>query len=336
MKSVIWMMWRVWYTIVSLKMEEATWKGMWWPLEVQHGLQSIQFTSVAQLCLTLCDTSLPCPLPTPRACSNSCPSSQWCPPTIPSSVVPFSCLQSFPASVSFPMSQFFTSGGQSVRVSASASVLPMNIQIFSQQPARKQGPQFCGCGNWIWLSIGIRLEMTSRWELEPPDNNSSWWTPWFLPQWAWKFPWYCTSSCCRFPKSQSFKILWHLNFGINIYALLYIKQITSKDLPYGTRNYIQQSEIVYMGKESEKEYVYIYICTNMHTHTHTHKYKTELLCCIPETNITLQINYTSMKNFNLIKKFYDTWVKANSTNFCIIFLSLYPWWISIFLCYFKI
>ena len=61
-----------------------------------------------------------------------------------------------------------------------------------------------------------------------------------------------------------------------------------------------------MGKESEKEYVCIYICTNMHTHTHTHKYKTELLCCIPETNITLQINYTSMKNFNLIKKFYDT------------------------------
>ena len=88
MKSVIWRMWRIWYTIVSLKMEEATWKGMWWPLEVQHGLQSIQFTSVAQLCLTLCDTSLPCPLPTPRACSNSCPSSQWCPPTIPSSVVP--------------------------------------------------------------------------------------------------------------------------------------------------------------------------------------------------------------------------------------------------------
>jgi len=72
---------------------------------------------------------LPCPSPTPEACSNSCPSSKWCHPTISSSVVPFSsCLQSLPASRSFPMSQFFTSGGQSIGVSASASVLPMNIQ----------------------------------------------------------------------------------------------------------------------------------------------------------------------------------------------------------------
>ena len=67
---------------------------------------------------------LPCPSPTPRACSNSSPSNQWCHPTISSSVVPFSCLQSFPSSGSFPMSQFFTSGGQSIKVSASASVLP--------------------------------------------------------------------------------------------------------------------------------------------------------------------------------------------------------------------
>ena len=70
----------------------------------------------------------PCPSPTPRTCSNSCPSSWWCHPTNSSSVIPFSCLQSFPASGSFPMSQFFTSGGQSIGVSASASVLPMNIQ----------------------------------------------------------------------------------------------------------------------------------------------------------------------------------------------------------------
>ena len=73
--------------------------------------------------------SLPCPSPTPRACLNSCPSSRWCHPTISSSVVPFSsCLLSFPASGSFSMSQFFTSGGQSIGVSASASVLPMNIK----------------------------------------------------------------------------------------------------------------------------------------------------------------------------------------------------------------
>ena len=73
-------------------------------------------------------SKLPCPSPTPGAYSNSCPSHQWCHPTISSCVIPFSShLQSFPASGSFPMSQFFTSGGQSIGVSASASVLPMNI-----------------------------------------------------------------------------------------------------------------------------------------------------------------------------------------------------------------
>ena len=67
-----------------------------------------------------------CSSPTPRVYSNSCPLSQWCHPTISSSVIPFSCLQSFPASGFFPMSQFFASGIQSIE--ASASVLPMNIQ----------------------------------------------------------------------------------------------------------------------------------------------------------------------------------------------------------------
>ena len=71
----------------------------------------------------------PCPSPTPRAYSNSCPSSGWCHPTISSSVVPFSsCLQSLPASGSFPLSQFFSSGGQRIGASASASVFPMNTQ----------------------------------------------------------------------------------------------------------------------------------------------------------------------------------------------------------------
>ena len=75
---------------------------------------------------------LPCPSPTPRACSHSCKSSQWCYPTISSSVIPFSSyFQSFAASGSFPRSQFFGSGGQSIGVSASASVLLMNIQDWS-------------------------------------------------------------------------------------------------------------------------------------------------------------------------------------------------------------
>ena len=72
---------------------------------------------------------LPCPSPTPGAYSNSCPSSQWCQPTVSYSVIPFSsCLQSFPESGSFQMCQFLASGGQSIGVSASASVLPVNVQ----------------------------------------------------------------------------------------------------------------------------------------------------------------------------------------------------------------
>ena len=73
-------------------------------------------------------TGLPSPSPTPGAYSNSCPLSQWWHPTISSSVVPFTHLQSFPGSGSFPRSQFFASIGQTIGVSASASVIPMNIQ----------------------------------------------------------------------------------------------------------------------------------------------------------------------------------------------------------------
>ena len=77
-------------------------------------------------------TRLPCSSPTPRVYSNSCPSCRWCHPTISSSVIPFSsCPQSLPASGSFPMSQLFAWGGQSIGVSASASVLPMNTQDWS-------------------------------------------------------------------------------------------------------------------------------------------------------------------------------------------------------------
>ena len=74
------------------------------------------------------NAGLPCPSPTPGAWSNSCPLSQWCHITSSSSVIPSSCLQSFPESESFPMSQFLPSGGQSIRVSPLASVLPVNIQ----------------------------------------------------------------------------------------------------------------------------------------------------------------------------------------------------------------
>ena len=98
---------------------------------------SVQFSSVAQLCLTLQPhepqhARPPCLSPTPGVYPNPCPLSLWCHPVISSSVVPFSpCPQSFPTSGSFQMSQFFTSGGQSIGVSASTSVLPMNTQDWS-------------------------------------------------------------------------------------------------------------------------------------------------------------------------------------------------------------
>ena len=99
----------------------------------------IQFSSVTQSCLTLCDPmncstpGLPvCPSPTPGVHPNSCPSSQWYHPAISSSVIPFSsCSQSLPASGSFPTSQLFARGSQSIGVSALASVLPMNTQDWS-------------------------------------------------------------------------------------------------------------------------------------------------------------------------------------------------------------
>ena len=134
-----------------------------------------------QSCLTLCDpmdcsTSVLCPSPSPGACSNSCPLSQWCHPTIPSSVIPFSsCPQSFPASGSFLMSRLFTSCGQSIGASASASVLPKTIQdwfplwltglislkskglsnIFSNTTVQKH--QFFSTQPSLWSNSGVIL-----------------------------------------------------------------------------------------------------------------------------------------------------------------------------------
>ena len=101
---------RIWLAMNSVQFSRSVVSDSLWPHGPQHARP-------------------PCPSPTPGVYSNSCPSRQWCHPTISSSVVPFSsCLQSFPASGSFQMSQLFASGGQSIGISASTSVLPMNIQ----------------------------------------------------------------------------------------------------------------------------------------------------------------------------------------------------------------
>ena len=99
-----------WYAVCQVQFTHSVMLKFLWPHELQH-------------------SRFHCSSPTPRACPNSCPLSQWCHPTISSSVIPFSsCLHSFPASGYFPVSQFFASGGQSFVASASTSVLPISIQ----------------------------------------------------------------------------------------------------------------------------------------------------------------------------------------------------------------
>ena len=141
---------------------------------------------------------LPCPSLSPRVCSNSCPLSRWCHPTISSSAVPFSSShQSFPASGSFPVSWFFTSGGQSIGASASTSALPMNIQgwfplgltglisLLSKRLSRVffsttvQKLQFFGTQLFLWSNYHI-----CTWLLEKPQLWLYWllsakWCFWF-------------------------------------------------------------------------------------------------------------------------------------------------------------
>jgi len=125
----------VWYDIHLKGQDNSEWGYI---LANREGVNRNQFSSV-QFSHSVVSDSLqshesqndrpPCPSPTPKVYPNSWPSSQWCHPTISSSVIPFSsCPQSLPASGSFPMSQLFAWGGQSIGVSASASVLAMNIQ----------------------------------------------------------------------------------------------------------------------------------------------------------------------------------------------------------------
>ena len=116
----------------------VTLKGMFSSIQFSHSVVSDSLIPHG-----LQDTRPPCPSPTPRAYSNSCPLSQWCHPTISSSVDPFSsCSLSFPALRSFQISQLFASGSQSIGVSASTSVIPMNTQDWSP----------LGWTGWISLS----------------------------------------------------------------------------------------------------------------------------------------------------------------------------------------
>ena len=149
------------------------------------------------------DTKLPCPSPAPGARSNSHPSSQWCPPTISSSVIPFSSRhQSFPASGSFPKSHFFASGGQSIGASASASVLPIDIRdwfplgltglislhskglsrVFSNTSSSKTSILWCSAVFILLIIREMQIKTTMRYYLtlvrmtiiKKSTNNQSW------------------------------------------------------------------------------------------------------------------------------------------------------------------
>ena len=162
-----------------------------WNISLIH-FSSVQLLSRVSLWTHgLQHTRLSSPSPTPGACSNS--SSQWCPPTISSSVVPFSsCLRSFPTSGSFPRSQFFASGDQSIGVSASASVLPMNIQdwfplgwtsliplqsrglsrVFSNTTVQKHD-QFFGAQLSLWSNSHIHTWLWGKKNKQTNNNNNN-------------------------------------------------------------------------------------------------------------------------------------------------------------------
>ena len=165
---------------VALKLVGSTWTRDWTPALVGEFFTTeppVQFSrSVMSESLQpheLQYARLPCPSPTPRACSNSCPLSQWCHWTISSSVGPFSsCFQSFPASVSFPVSQFFASGCQSIGTSASVSVLPMNIQDgLRDSQESSPTPQFKSINSSVLSFLyGPALTPTHDYWKKPPEK----------------------------------------------------------------------------------------------------------------------------------------------------------------------
>ena len=170
-----------------------------------------QFSSVQFSCSVMSDSLRPhesqharppCPSPTPGVYSNSCPSSRWCHPAILSSVVPFSsCPQSLPASGSFPMSQFFAWGGQSIGVSASASVLPMNTQDWS--PLWWTG--------WISLQPKGLSRVFSNTAVEKHQFFSaqlSWQSSSHIPTWPLEKP----EPCQGFINTQSLPCQWLVCF----------------------------------------------------------------------------------------------------------------------------
>ena len=201
----------MWTGVIGLRLRN--WSGSWigeegLPLGVHTLLPCInevcnQFSSVQFSCPVVSDSlwshepqhARPrCPSPTPEVYPNPCPLSQWCHPTISSSVVPFSsCPQSFPASGSFQMSQLFTSGGQSTGVSASTSVLPMNTQDWSP------------LGWTSWISFAVQGTLKSLLQHHSSKASILWCSAFFIVQIS--HPYMTTGKTIALMSHVSFSIL---------------------------------------------------------------------------------------------------------------------------------
>ena len=185
-----------------------------------HAISSVEFScSVTSDSLRphgLQHTRPPCPLQTPRLYSNSCPLSQWYHPSIPSTVVTLSShLQSFPASGSFPISQFFTTSGQSIGVSASTSVLPVNIQGWF--PA--------GCTGW-------RVQGTLKSLLQHYSSEASilWHSAFFIVQLS--HPYMTTGKTIALTRLTIFGKVMSLLFNMLSWSWLFLRRYTRQRSSY--------------------------------------------------------------------------------------------------------
>ena len=195
-------------------------------------------------------TKGPGPSPTPRACSNSCPSSRWCHPTISSSVIPFSsCLQSFSGSGSFPISQFFASGGQSIEVSA--SVLPMNIQgwfplgltgwisLQSKGLWRVFSNTNSSALRFLWTSLVAQMvkhlpamQETWVWSLgweDPLEKEMATHSSILV----WKIPWMEEPGKLQPMWLQRFRQDWATSLSLSAFFIFFIFQVSQPDMNTG-------------------------------------------------------------------------------------------------------
>ena len=201
----------------------------------------------------------PCSSPTPRACWDSCPSSQWCHPTISSSVIPFSsCLQSFPASGPFPTSQFFSSGGQSVGVSA--SVLPMNTQDWSP----------LGWTGWISLQSKGLSKVFSNTTVQKHQfcTQLSLWSSSHIHTWLLEKPWLWLESDDLREEEPLVSVIGHSHQ----FSPVWFKIIITLYVCHDVKHVVKEWPLAYESHLGEREKV-----RDRKRHTHTEKERERIM-----------------------------------------------------------